>query len=79
MKKPGRFFERVAVAACLVLSAACGRDAAPQAEAGGHAQKGAAAQEKHWGYEDGPDSVGPASWGDLPGTSRASSGSSSRP
>ena len=52
------------VTAPLVLALACGREASPAAKT---AEKPSAGHEKHWGYEDGPDTVGPASWGDLPG------------
>ncbi|MGH9365442.1 MAG: carbonic anhydrase [Thermoanaerobaculia bacterium] len=66
MKNSRRIFESalVAATATLLLGAACGRD--PSAATKG-AEKPAAAHEKHWGYEDGPDSAGPARWGDLVG------------
>ena len=37
-------------------------------------RKSAAAQEKHWGYEDGAHSIGPAKWGTLAGNARCSNG-----
>ena len=52
------------VTAPLVLVLACGRETSPAAKSG---EKPAAVHEKHWGYEDGYTTVGPAGWGDLPG------------
>jgi carbonic anhydrase len=37
-------------------------------------QKPAAPHEKHWGYEDGRDSVGPEKWGTLPGDAACGAG-----
>ena len=38
-----------------------------------------AAQEKHWGYEDGPESAGPAKWGTLAGNATCSTGTQQTP
>jgi len=40
---------------------------------------GAPAQEKHWGYEDGAHSVGPAKWGTLAGNTTCSTGTRQAP
>ena len=37
------------------------------------------AQDKHWGYEDGPESVGPANWGTLEGNATCSAGTQQTP
>ena len=37
------------------------------------------AQDKHWGYEDGPESVGPAKWGTLEGNATCSTGTQQTP
>ena len=37
------------------------------------------AQDKHWGYEDGPESVGPAKWGALEGNATCSTGTRQTP
>ena len=37
------------------------------------------AQDKHWGYEDGPESVGPANWGTLEGSGTCSTGTQQTP
>jgi len=37
------------------------------------------AQRPHWGYEDGPDSVGPAKWGTLEGNATCSTGTQQAP
>jgi carbonic anhydrase len=37
------------------------------------------AQDKHWGYEDGPESVGPANWGTLEGSATCSAGTQQTP
>ncbi len=38
-----------------------------------------AAQTKHWAYEDGSDSVGPAKWGTLPGNEACATGKQQTP
>ncbi len=65
MKRRGWLFELGVAIFCLLAAVACGRDSAQQVAAG--AAKEGAENEKHWGYEDGPHTVGPAGWGDLPG------------
>jgi carbonic anhydrase len=69
MKRSSRVFESLVAGACLLLLAAWGRNALAQAGAGAGAgvHKADAAHAKHWGYEDGPETVGPTHWGDLPG------------
>jgi len=42
-------------------------------------QKQAAAHEKHWGYEDSAESVGPAKWGTLAGDATCSTGRQQTP
>jgi carbonic anhydrase len=37
------------------------------------------AQDKHWSYEDGPESVGPATWGTLAGNATCSTGTQQTP
>jgi len=37
------------------------------------------AQHPHWGYEDGPESVGPAKWGTLEGNATCSTGTQQTP
>ena len=39
----------------------------------------AAPHEKHWGYEDGPETVGPDKWGTLPGDETCSTGKEETP
>jgi carbonic anhydrase len=42
-------------------------------------RKPAAAQERHWGYDDSAESVGPAKWGTLTGNATCSSGKQQTP
>jgi len=42
-------------------------------------RKAPAVQEKHWGYEDSADSVGPAKWGTLAGNEACSTGTRQTP
>ena len=42
-------------------------------------RKPAAAHDKHWGYDDGGDSVGPAKWGTLAGNAACSTGTQQTP
>ena len=65
MKTSGRFVESIALAILLLFGAGCGRNDSPQAAKA--VPTGAPVHEKHWGYEDGPESFGPAHWGEMPG------------
>jgi carbonic anhydrase len=49
------------------------------AQAPASSQPKAAAHEKHWGYEDSAESVGPAKWGTLAGDATCSTGKQQTP
>jgi carbonic anhydrase len=68
-----RFNQAVVVAVGVAVSALCA-----QASVSAN-RKPAAAREKHWGYEDGAESVGPAKWGTLAGNATCSAGKQQTP
>ena len=68
-----RFNRPVVVAFGVAVSALCAQ-ALESAN-----RKPAAAEEKHWGYEDGAESVGPAKWGTLAGNATCSTGKQQTP
>ncbi len=68
-----RFNQTVVVALGVAVSTLCAQ--APESAN----RKPAAAQEKHWGYEDGAESVGPAKWGTLAGDATCSTGKQQTP
>ena len=68
-----RFNQTVVVALGVAVSTLCAQ--APESAN----RKPAAAQEKHWGYEGGAVSVGPAKWGTLAGDATCSTGKQQTP
>ena len=68
-----RFTQAVAVALGVAVSTLCAQ--APESAN----RKPAAAHEKHWGYEDSTESIGPAKWGTLAGDATCSTGKQQAP
>ena len=68
-----RFNQAVVVAFGVAVSTLCAR--APASAN----RKPAAAEDKHWGYEDGAESIGPAKWGTLAGNAACSTGRQQAP
>ena len=72
-------FNRIVFVALGVAVSTLGAHALESAGQKPAAQKPEAAHEKHWGYEDGKESVGPEKWGTLPGDGTCAAGKRQAP